>query len=246
MAMKSEMSDTQKRLIVITVIIGLIVLCASGVMVMNTIYQSQRTAVPTVETYAYSQLGLLITYVDPASPAAVAGLKRGQIILELDGEPIDQPDIFQRIVLAHQAGDVLRLLIFDGQAKHSVAVVLAERPYVGVQVAGPGGYAQLPEGGLPTPAALTAVGPATVARILPNTPAETADLQAGDVVTAVDGQAILSRDELLIAMSQTKPGDTIVLIIRRGPETVTKSVLLTANPNDANRGFMGVELVSPP
>jgi serine protease Do len=52
-------------------------------------------------------------------------------------------------------------------------------------------------------------------QILPNSPAEEAGLDAGDVIAAVDGKPVNTADELNAAFRKKKPGDEVELTIRR-------------------------------
>ncbi|HEY3227144.1 MAG TPA: trypsin-like peptidase domain-containing protein [Planctomycetota bacterium] len=54
-----------------------------------------------------------------------------------------------------------------------------------------------------------------VDQILPNSPAEEAGLDAGDVIAAVDGKPVKSVEELKAALAKKKIGDEIELTIRR-------------------------------
>ena len=62
------------------------------------------------------------------------------------------------------------------------------------------------------------------------TAAKRAGLQAGDVITSVDGQKTLSSAALRAAIAQHKPGDAITLTIRRGGSTKTIKATLGASP----------------
>jgi putative serine protease PepD len=72
---------------------------------------------------------------------------------------------------------------------------------------------------------------AAIAEVRPGTPAERAGLEAGDVVTAVDGDGIPSADELRRAIDARKPGDEVELTVRRGDGTETVTVTLGTRPS---------------
>jgi serine protease Do len=66
--------------------------------------------------------------------------------------------------------------------------------------------------------------------IVAGSPAETAGLQAGDVITALNGAAIDSSNALDYALSQYGPGDTISLSVLRDGQTITVEVTLGTRP----------------
>ena len=70
----------------------------------------------------------------------------------------------------------------------------------------------------------------TVGGIVSSGPAEAAGLQAGDVITAVDGTAIDAAHPLDLVTSQLAPGQTVQLTVLRGGQTVTLSLTLGTRP----------------
>jgi putative serine protease PepD len=73
-------------------------------------------------------------------------------------------------------------------------------------------------------------GPARIGEVRTNTPAASAGLQVGDVVTAVDGDAIESGDELRAEIDARQPGDKITVTIQRGGDERTVEVTLGQRP----------------
>lgn len=71
-------------------------------------------------------------------------------------------------------------------------------------------------------------------------------LQVGDIIVAVDGQAVADNTEVGEVIGSHAPGDVVEITARRGSETVTASVELIENPQgaDESRGYLGVFLVS--
>ena len=119
----------------------------------------------------------------------------------------------------------------------SIASGKAEHAYLGVGV-----------GSLPASVAGQLNVPAGVAitEVRPGTPAETAGLHAstgertidgqtyptgGDVVTAVDGNAVSSSAELQSAIDAHQPGDTIALEVTRNGDSRTVRVKLATRPS---------------
>ncbi len=87
---------------------------------------------------------------------------------------------------------------------------------------------------------LTAGG--EVVTVLPDTPAETAELVPGDVITQVDGAAVGNADEAVAAIGQLAPGDVVTLTIGEGEGAAEVDVELAPNPEDEARPYVGVLL----
>jgi putative serine protease PepD len=66
----------------------------------------------------------------------------------------------------------------------------------------------------------------TVAAVTNGGAASSAGVQRGDVVTAVDGKAVSSTDELVAAIQSHQPGDHVTLTVHRGSGTRSLSVTL--------------------
>jgi putative serine protease PepD len=75
-----------------------------------------------------------------------------------------------------------------------------------------------------------AVPGATVAAVTAGSPAAKAGLAEGDVITAVNGTATGSADEVTAAIAPLEPGQTVTLQVTRGGSSRTVSVTLAERP----------------
>jgi S1-C subfamily serine protease len=73
---------------------------------------------------------------------------------------------------------------------------------------------------------VTPGGPAEQAGLRPTRRNEDGDIRLGDVIQAVDGQTITTRDELIHALMKKKVGDTVKLTVSRQGEKVDVDVTL--------------------
>jgi S1-C subfamily serine protease len=71
---------------------------------------------------------------------------------------------------------------------------------------------------------------AVVTEISPDSPADDAGIRSGDVVVAVDGQAVDGTGAIIGVIRDHEPGDTVSVTIERGEATETFDVELAARP----------------
>ncbi len=71
---------------------------------------------------------------------------------------------------------------------------------------------------------------------MPNSPAAQAGLEPGDLITAVDGQAITSTEEFIAKVAEDSAGQTITLTVKRNGQTKQIKVTLGKQPAKAPTG----------
>jgi serine protease Do len=79
---------------------------------------------------------------------------------------------------------------------------------------------------------LTKLEGALVSDVSPNSPAERAGLKAGDVITKVDGDAVVDSRSLQLTIGQMKPGRTVRLTVNRDGTNRDYTVTLGEQPTD--------------
>jgi serine protease Do len=77
---------------------------------------------------------------------------------------------------------------------------------------------------------------AVVGEVQPNSAASKAGLKVNDVILAVAGKDVADAEALVRAISKRKPGEVVVLKVRRGEEELELKAKLGKRPNNANRG----------
>jgi PDZ domain-containing protein len=95
-------------------------------------------------------------------------------------------------------------------------------------------------------AALSYVGePVTyevvIDEVQPGAPSEGV-LVPGDVLIEIDGTPVPDYRSVQQVMSDVSPGDDVTIEVRRDDEVVTETVTTEANPDDAERAYLGVIL----
>jgi len=73
--------------------------------------------------------GVKVVAVAPSSPAEKASLKTGtDVIVAVDGHPIDTPEKLADLIAKHAAGDTVKLLVFEADQFREVSVALRPAP----------------------------------------------------------------------------------------------------------------------
>ena len=81
-----------------------------------------------------------------------------------------------------------------------------------------------------------------ITSVLRNSPAATAGLQRGDVITAVNGTSVSTAQDVTAQVAKAKPGDTITFAVTRGTQNLTIQVTAGSKPTPVKRfgfGFFG-------
>ncbi len=71
--------------------------------------------------------GAWVTQVNPGTPAAVAGIRSDDVIVELDGAAVDSPSDLRVKIAARKPGETVSLVLIRDKERQLVDVVLAER-----------------------------------------------------------------------------------------------------------------------
>ncbi len=75
--------------------------------------------------------------------------------------------------------------------------------------------------------------------IQPGSPAAKAGLQAGDVITAVNGTHVASVNEFVATIANYAPGNTVTLTVNRSGQTKSVKLTLGAQPASASSQSQG-------
>lgn len=168
--------------------------------------------------------GALVADISPDSPAEKAGIKRGDVILKVDG--VETPDIktLQQTIRSHRPGDVVDVEIWrDGKVitlkvtlaelEESIsALPVTEKIDLGLEV------------GEITPDlvdryALREKSGVVIVGIKAGGPADDAGLRPGDVILEVNREEIKNLKDWEAAISEIEPGETVLLLISRAGQT---------------------------
>jgi serine protease Do len=172
--------------------------------------------------------GVLIGDVSPSGPAQKSGIKRGDIILDVNGKPVaDSRDLRNSISLMKPDTPVKLRILRDGN-QSDMTVTLGELPDQNQQAKATEGASEGALQGvtvedldsqtakqLGLPAAATGV---VVTDISPSSPLINAGLRKGDVIQEVNHQPVKNVSELQDAMQ--KAGKNPLLLVNRHGNTM--------------------------
>jgi serine protease Do len=191
-----------------------------GVVIQKVTPELARTfALPKAE-------GALVADVMNEGPAALGGLKRGDIITSFDGIDIQDWHDLPRVVAKTDVGkDVEVHILRQGKAQTLTVTVAAMPEETSVVAAKPDLSEQLGMTvGDVTPdvarrMGLSDIRGVLVAEIDPSGPAAEAGLREGDIILEVNRRGIHDTEEYLEAL-QNRADDTILLLVARDDNTL--------------------------
>jgi serine protease Do len=173
-----------------------------------------------------SKEGVLVQSAEEGYPGAEAGLKPGDVILEVDGKKMNSSDQLVGTVSAKRPGEEVQIEILRDGVKKTVTAKLSERPS-GEEEEGPSRQEETKPGkvGISVQNITTDVRryyrlPSDLVGVIitdvkPTGPAAAAGLQEGDVITEINRQKVKNVAEYEKAVESAK-GDIVLVYVVRG------------------------------
>jgi serine protease Do len=140
--------------------------------------------------------GALVADVTPDSPAARAGLQRGDIIVEYDGTHIEAAHQLPELVASTDIGKTVPIKVLRNGESKTLSITVAEMP---AHMAAPGTAPEASDWGVTvsdvTPQLARQFGlkettGVVITDVAPNSPAGAAGLQPGDIIVEADHQIV--------------------------------------------------------
>jgi serine protease Do len=182
--------------------------------------------------------GALVQNVVPGGPAAKGGVRAGDVVVSLNGKPVDSSGQLTRTVaLVPPGNDVNLVVVRKGGEKKQLTFKVAQRPDDEAVARGDQGEGQ---GGKEEPAnkspklgvSLSPITPemarqlgvsseegVVVTDVVEGGPAQRAGVRQGDVVLEVGGQPVKKVEDVAGAIAKMKDGEMALLRLRRGDST---------------------------
>ena len=172
--------------------------------------------------------GALVQDITPGSPGERAGLRTYDVIVGVDGQPIDGNDALIQIIAAREPGSVATVRVLRDGRSMNLTMKLAERPQrdrreldrapqpvPSTYRGSPTGLSvrELDEvsagrGRLPT-----GMRGVIVSRVEPMSPAFDADIERGHVVLEINRQPVASVGDFQRMTARVRPGDILTIYV---------------------------------
>jgi serine protease Do len=167
--------------------------------------------------------GLLVTEVTPDGPAARAGVRTDDVLLTLDGRPVDGPGALRNAVALLTPGDEVELVLVRDGKRRTVPVVLGTReddveaPAEAVDDLSDLGFRAIPLDQDIAKRLDVKVGEGLlIAEVTPGSPAARAGLRPGQLLLSVDRRPVNDEAALRAALQEAEGTDALLLRIRDG------------------------------
>jgi serine protease Do len=172
------------------------------------------------------ETGALVSRVMSDGPAEEAGIKHGDVIVEFDGQPIEDWNDLPRVVASTPVGKKVKVTVLrQGKRKELKAKIgVLEEPEataLAKREGGAGAFGLRVQDLTPDVAEQLGVDEShgvVVTAVEPGSPAHEAGLRRGDVILEIDRSAVKDVDDLRKALAQAE--NSALLLVRRGEATI--------------------------
>jgi serine protease Do len=167
--------------------------------------------------------GALVSKVEPGSPADVAGVKSGDVVVEFDGRKIEKMEELPRFVARAGVGEKLALVVMRKGSRKDLDVTLGELDADVEKASSEPSEESKPRYGLTvqdlSPEVAQQLGiegskGVLVAKVDPESAADEAGIRRRDVILEVNQKPIGSSQDFTKALESTDKG--ALLLVRRG------------------------------
>ncbi len=202
---------------------------------LNPVAQAQTQ---TPGTSNSSDQGLVVVIVNANGPAAAAGVKRGDILLKINGTAVNSYADLRNALSTLKSGDTVTLDVMHGDTAETLSLTLGSNangsPSLGLVPFGGNGKG----GGFNLHGGAKIAAGAYITSVDANSPASTAGLKQGDVILSVDGTNVDATNTLASLIGAHKSGDKVTLSVSSNGTTSDVSVTL----GDKNgKAYLGVQ-----
>ncbi len=197
--------------------------------------------------------GVLIEDVVDEGPSEKAGIEAGDIVIRMDNKTISSTRDLRGCLKGHKPGDKMKVVVIRKGKEKDFKVKLGEQPeemfsfnfpkhfpFHGRSGCDKGGFLGVHTTTLEDQLAdyFEVESGALVEKVVSESPAEKAGLKAGDVITGVEDDEVVSTSDLIEAVRDRDPGSEVKLkVVRRGKDMAVKTTLGEVPAGKMGRGI---------
>lgn len=170
--------------------------------------------------------GVIISDVDSGGPAEAGGLFAGDIVVSVDGVPIDSLPKYIAFLYLHSAGHQMEVQVLRSGKPIIASIMPTEAPPTVDNltdlinpktdlIASLGIFVIDLKGSVAAGISTRSSKGVIVAGLLNGEPATLADVQPGDVIRSINGKPVTGTEELRQQLAAFKPADAVVVEIER-------------------------------
>ncbi len=171
--------------------------------------------------------GAIVSQVTPNSPASSAGLESGDVIAQLNGQPLSNGSALQVAIAGVTPGTKVQLGILRNGHPQTINLTVGEFHGKGEVANNDGEAGQTGAGGGKLGLAMADVTPdvrqqlnlpdnvkgAAIQSVRPGSPAEDAGLQPGDVIVQINRHAVDSASQAVSSVHAVPTGQDVLLLV---------------------------------
>jgi S1-C subfamily serine protease len=249
---KESVMDRKRTVVSMLLLLALLVTSLGGVAA------QEETPEPAPPERAYLGVTVMSSGDDPVeirvvsdSPAEEAGLLDGDIISAVDGETVTAESIAE-VIGAYAPGDTVTLEVTRDDETLEIEVTLGIRPEE------PDRFEVRPRAEMrdEIEPLIVRVRPLLgvqltedeagvfIEEVMEGSPAEEADLQAGDRLVSINEEEITSIEQAVELVGSMQPGDAITVIVERDDEELEFEITLASAPLTMRQIMIGGDQIA--
>lgn len=172
--------------------------------------------------------GAIVTQLLDDSPAGIAGIERGDTIIAIDGEPIDDARDLARTIGGMEPGYRAEVTVWRDGRERDITVVLGTLPENPQLASAPDAAPEEEEldigealGLSLAPGSQGGVDGVVIVEVEATSEAAEKGLSAGDIILEVGGQPVSTPDEVAAVVREAQAGDrgAVLMLIQSGDNT---------------------------
>ena len=163
--------------------------------------------------------GVLVTQIDKGSPAESSGLAAGDIIAEIDGNPIKSVLDYDRLMLRKKEGDEVKFAFFHEGRRRAGSIILTKPPKPSPHdlALSKFGFDIRKLTTQDTKSLYIEVDDGLiVSKVTKSGPADQRGIETGDVIVQLGDYRVRTLDDIAVLLDKIEKGDTITLGFIRG------------------------------